>query len=253
MAVIGVGRSGSLVAEALASAGVHALALIDPDVLEPHNLAEMALVRVADIGRPKAEAVAERLRARMPACRIEAIAQAIAAPGARRVAAAHPWLWQCVDNDAARLGGALVAAAYHRVLVDVGTGIELDGPRRRLGADIRLILPGDGCLLCRGGLGDPHGAWTAWLAGRTSGAGTAPPRRAGSLRSLNQVATGLALRLAEDAVGERLSRSAWLRLEFDPSGTPRILDMRPAAVADCPLFARAGSGDELFATGPESR
>jgi tRNA A37 threonylcarbamoyladenosine dehydratase len=50
-AVVGCGRLGSLVAEALAASSVVALALIDPDVLEEHNLAGSAGVGAAYLGR----------------------------------------------------------------------------------------------------------------------------------------------------------------------------------------------------------
>jgi len=247
MAVIGLGRSGSLVAESLAGSGVRSLCLIDPDVIEVHNLAEMALVDAADLGRPKVEAIAERLRARNPDCRIEAIPHGVTDPDARGIAAAHPWLFQCVDNDAARLAGALLATAYHRVLLDIGTGIQFADSSRSMGADIRLILPGDGCLLCRGGVSDLRSGIANALAGNLADrSGGNQSQRAGSLRSLNQVATGLALRMAEDVLTERLTRSTWLRLEFDGHGQVQIHALAPPPVTDCLGCARAGSGDALF-------
>src|SRR5262249_4104834 len=53
-AVVGVGRSGSVLAEAIANGwGVERLSLIDPDLIEIHNLGEMLGVTAADRGRPK--------------------------------------------------------------------------------------------------------------------------------------------------------------------------------------------------------
>ena len=71
---------------------------------------------------------------------------------------------------------ALLATRQHKVLVDIGTGIQYGAapgdtalsqrdtaavlpflepvPPRRLGADVRLIVPGTGCLVC-------VGAWPA--------------------------------------------------------------------------------------------
>src|SRR5262249_7458871 len=58
--LIGVGRTGSLVATTLARLGCQHLTLIDPDRLEPHNLGEMDSVCRSDVGRYKVDAVVER-------------------------------------------------------------------------------------------------------------------------------------------------------------------------------------------------
>ena len=62
VAVVGVGRTGSLVAASLVRLGVADLTLIDADILEDHSLPEMDVVTAADLGQPKAEAVAAGLR-----------------------------------------------------------------------------------------------------------------------------------------------------------------------------------------------
>jgi len=59
--VVGCGALGSHTAAALLRAGVHRLILLDRDILELHNLHRVALFTEADVGRPKAEALADRL------------------------------------------------------------------------------------------------------------------------------------------------------------------------------------------------
>ncbi|MFJ6724899.1 HesA/MoeB/ThiF family protein [Streptomyces sp. NPDC091281] len=61
VAVLGVGGAGSHAAWALAAAGVGSLHLVDPDSVEVSNLTRQVLYGEADLGRPKAEAAAERL------------------------------------------------------------------------------------------------------------------------------------------------------------------------------------------------
>src|SRR5437867_8391247 len=62
VAVIGCGSFGSAIAEMLARAGIGQLTLIDPDVLSAENLGRHVLTQ-KDLGRPKVEALRERLLA----------------------------------------------------------------------------------------------------------------------------------------------------------------------------------------------
>lgn len=71
--VAGCGALGTHTAEALLRAGVKNLVLVDRDVVEIHNLHRVALFLPEDLGRPKAEVAAEKLRKIDPEAEIEAI------------------------------------------------------------------------------------------------------------------------------------------------------------------------------------
>jgi hypothetical protein len=166
-------------------------------------------------------------------------------------------LVSCVDDDAARLVIGTLACCYAKPLLDVGTGIfdeDSNQPsaisdqrpairNRQMGADIRLILPGDGCLLCWGGVADPQEALERWR--------TKQPRRpwreerAGSLRSLNAVAAHFGIRLLEDLVAGRLTRSVWLRFEVDEHGLPSLQSLAVRLHPACSLCSLLGQGDLL--------
>ncbi|MFQ5856063.1 MAG: ThiF family adenylyltransferase, partial [Anaerolineae bacterium] len=147
--IIGTGRTGSLVAATLAKQGVHTLALIDPDVLERHNLDAMDAVTEHDLGRFKAEAMAENLERELPHAQITALPQSVITPEARLLVKSADVLVCCVDDDAARLVVGALACCYAKPLLDIGTGVFYESSRqssamgnRRMGTDVRLILPG---------------------------------------------------------------------------------------------------------------
>jgi len=75
VAVIGLGGVGSWTVEALARSGIGALTLIDLDDICITNVNRQLHAIDGQIGRPKADALADRARAINPACRVEIIAQ----------------------------------------------------------------------------------------------------------------------------------------------------------------------------------
>jgi molybdopterin/thiamine biosynthesis adenylyltransferase len=70
--VIGVGGLGCSAAAVLSEEGVGTLRLVDPDRVEVSNLHRQVLYADVDVGRPKVEAAANRLRRDHPDVRIEA-------------------------------------------------------------------------------------------------------------------------------------------------------------------------------------
>jgi molybdopterin/thiamine biosynthesis adenylyltransferase len=64
--IVGAGGLGSPASLALAASGVGRIGLVDDDVVDLSNLARQILHRTADLGRPKVESGAERLRMMTP-------------------------------------------------------------------------------------------------------------------------------------------------------------------------------------------
>lgn len=69
--IAGVGALGCEIAKDLALAGVGKLILVDLDTIETSNLSRQLLFRMEDIGRPKAEVAAKRVKELNPAVDVE--------------------------------------------------------------------------------------------------------------------------------------------------------------------------------------
>ena len=249
-ALVGLGRTGSSLALALVRLGVQHLTLIDPDHLELHNLGEMIGVTAADLGRPKVTAVASALTSMAsPRLQIVTVPASITRWPALIAVQACDVVLSCVDDDSARLAATGLATVFCKPLLDIATGIHGSGADREMGADVRLVLPGQ-CLLCCGGLRDQTSALQG-LARAEAERGLSTPRdwrheRAGSLASLNQCAVGVALRLLEDVVAARMQDSTWVHLAFTPAGALSVTYPAlswPETRLHCPLCRLTGWGE----------
>lgn len=103
MVVVGAGAIGSAVIPALAGAGVGAVTIVDPDVIDLSNLHRQPLYRERDVGYAKAEMAAQfahRLNRFVGARPIE---QRITTDNARELLAGHDMVIDGSDNFATRL------------------------------------------------------------------------------------------------------------------------------------------------------
>jgi hypothetical protein len=245
--VVGCGRSGSLIATTLARMGVDELALVDPDRVELHNLDAMDGVGLEALGHAKVEAIANALSSVWPALRTYTCSSSITALNTLPLIKRSQVMISCVDDDGARWAASVLATLYLKPLLDIGTGVFGAGQDRELGVDVRLIVPGEGCVLCCGGLARAEqmatlrNSYTDEVRARTNRDWRR--ERAGSLRSLNQIAAGLGIRMLEDFFAARTSGSRWVRLTFDSRGEPTLESLTPRAVAGCRLCDLHGMGD----------
>jgi hypothetical protein len=219
IAVIGLGRTGSTLAHSLARMGV-SLQLFDPDLIEPHNL-DGDLPPLLE-GRSKAEGVQRFVRGLMrPGAQIDARVLAVASPVAGPLLAGCDVIVSCVDNDAARLRASAWALALHKPHLDIATGLHAHGAE----ADLRLLPPGTGCLVCRGGLAQAEQLAPQW-------ANPLPPptpadfrlQRAGSLRSWAVLSAHAGLRMLEAMYARRIGHALFRRLAETEDGGLLVRD-----------------------------
>ena len=247
LAIVGVGRLGSLLADNFAAAGICDFCLIDPDVVEEHTLGEGSLLTPAALGHPKAEAVAAALVLRHPTAQIEPVVASVLSTTAIQHLKVSDVIVVASDSPASRLGAALVAKINLLALLDVGTGIlpQGDGHHQRRGGNARLVLP-DGCLVCAGGgIADFDQAVGGLLDLRLPAPRDFRTQRAGSLRSLNATVAGLAAGMMEDLVAGAITAVALRKtIEHQPDGQSRLISTFGHPQSDCPICRTlTGSGD----------
>ncbi|WP_324674521.1 HesA/MoeB/ThiF family protein [Hymenobacter sp. GOD-10R] len=100
--VVGCGGLGCPVLQYLTAAGVGTLGLLDFDTVDETNLQRQVLYATADVGRPKAEVAAEKLRAQNPFITAQPHLARLAAANARTLLADYDLVVDCSDNFATR-------------------------------------------------------------------------------------------------------------------------------------------------------
>jgi adenylyltransferase/sulfurtransferase len=96
--VVGCGGLGVPVMTYLAAAGIGRIGLIDADRLEASNLHRQTLYALADVGKPKAELAAARLRALNPEVEIDTRAVRLEAANAPGIVEPYSLIIDCTDN-----------------------------------------------------------------------------------------------------------------------------------------------------------
>jgi adenylyltransferase/sulfurtransferase len=119
--VVGAGGLGVPVLQYLAAAGIGRIGIVDGDKVEASNLHRQPLYGVADVGAPKAEVAAGRLRELNPEARIEVHAERFTAANADALSAAYDLVVECTDNFATKflVNDAVVRAGRPAVFASV--------------------------------------------------------------------------------------------------------------------------------------
>ncbi|MGH7736445.1 MAG: ThiF family adenylyltransferase [Candidatus Tyrphobacter sp.] len=96
--VVGAGGLGSPALQYLAAAGVGRIGVMDDDVVDETNLQRQTIFATSDVGRPKAEAAAERIRALNPNVSVDALNLRFDESNARVLVALYDVVLDCSDR-----------------------------------------------------------------------------------------------------------------------------------------------------------
>jgi molybdopterin/thiamine biosynthesis adenylyltransferase/molybdopterin synthase catalytic subunit/rhodanese-related sulfurtransferase len=119
--VVGAGGLGVPVLQYLAAAGVGRIGILDGDHVEASNLHRQPLYGIADIGRAKAEAAAERLGTLNRDAQVDAIALHATRENIDELVAGYDLVVECTDNFRAKflVNDAVVRAGKPAVFASV--------------------------------------------------------------------------------------------------------------------------------------
>ena len=145
--VVGLGGVGSWCAEALARSGVGELTLMDQDQVETSNLNRQAEALESTLGLPKAEAMAQRVLAVNPACRVHPVQGRYEVETREDFfAQRYDYIVDAIDLVSCKLD--LIETALRRgvpIISALGTGNKLDASLLRV-SDLSKT---EGCPLAR--------------------------------------------------------------------------------------------------------
>ncbi|MCB9738387.1 MAG: ThiF family adenylyltransferase [Deltaproteobacteria bacterium] len=122
IAIFGCGGLGVPAAWTLAAAGASELLLVDPDHVERSNLHRQVLYREADLGRPKAQALAEALQRRFPTLRVQTLQAQMDADSVRSALRGYDAGFEGTDDAAMKfhVSDAVIAARTDTAGRDAG-------------------------------------------------------------------------------------------------------------------------------------
>ena len=156
IAIIGLGGTGSIVAQELVHLGVHDFILVDPDVIETTNLNRVVGAIADDLDAPKVEVAARYIRTLNKKSDVRCVrGDVIQARVARELLDAD-FIFCCTDSHGSRAVVQQVSYQYMVPCIDMGVTIAVkEGRVTHIYGRVQLLAPGLACLTC-GNLLDPN-------------------------------------------------------------------------------------------------
>ncbi len=151
VAIVGLGGTGSIVAQELAHLGVSDFILVDHDVADETNLNRLVGATQENVGQRKVD-VAQRMISKVnPSAKVQVIAGDVADIDVARSLVGCDAIFSCTDSHASRAILNQLAYQYLIPLFDVGVGIVAkEGVITHVAGRIQMAAPGLPCLICAG-------------------------------------------------------------------------------------------------------
>lgn len=149
--VVGLGGTGSPLAEQLCRLGVGHLSLFDGDTFDPTNVNRVYGSEIADKGKAKVYIAKERLEAIGLGTKIDAHTEHITLETTARALRDCDIIFGCTDKELPRAILTQLCLRYCIPVIDLGVLIDSqEGVISGVYGRVTTTLPGEACLFCRG-------------------------------------------------------------------------------------------------------
>lgn len=149
--IIGLGGTGSPIAEQLYRLGIGRLTLFDRDVFDSTNVNRVCGSALADEGTPKVDIAKRHLDYIGLGTPVRAIAEHITSEVAALELRDCDVAFGCTDKQIPRAILTQLSLKYSLPIFDLGVLIDSDaGSIRGIHGRVTVLMPGEACLFCRG-------------------------------------------------------------------------------------------------------
>jgi molybdopterin-synthase adenylyltransferase len=149
VAIVGLGGTGSLVAQELVHLGVRKFVLIDPDKVESANLNRIVGASQDDIGALKVSVAARYLREFRSSVDVQACDGNVVHARVAQTLFGVDVIFGCTDSHGSRSVMQQMAYQYFIPMIDMGSTITVrDGEVTGIFGRVQLLAPGLPCLWC---------------------------------------------------------------------------------------------------------
>jgi molybdopterin/thiamine biosynthesis adenylyltransferase len=149
VAIVGLGGTGSIIAQQLVHLGVRDFILIDPDVIDETNLNRVVGSTVADVTRCKVDLAADSIRRVAPSARVTRVRDDVIRSRTARTLTEADFIFGCTDSHGSRAVLQQVSYQYLIPCIDMGSMITTsEGTVTGIFGRVQLLAPGLACLNC---------------------------------------------------------------------------------------------------------
>ncbi len=147
--IVGLGGTGSIVAEQLTHLGVRNFLLIDPDVIEKTNLNRVVGAKASDVGAKKISVATRHILSINPSVTVKETFGSVLDAKTAQLLADTDLFFCCTDSHGSRAVLNQLAYQYFVPCIDLGVSIaaEKNHVSRVIGR-VQMLSPGLGCLAC---------------------------------------------------------------------------------------------------------
>jgi molybdopterin/thiamine biosynthesis adenylyltransferase len=151
VAIVGLGGTGSLIAQQLVHLGVRDFILIDPDTIEATNLNRVANAMPSDVGRSKVEIAAKYIHAFASDATVKEVSGDIIRAKIARELVNADVIFGCTDSHGSRAVLQQISYQYLIPCFDMGSTIVVnDGQVTHIYGRVQMLAPGHACFTCDG-------------------------------------------------------------------------------------------------------